>query len=182
MSVTATGHLAGRPSELQDISFGGDVTQAGGAIAHGLEFHVRVITQYVAKHHLAAFATNVYGPAPSSGPCALEGATDPQAPALNGEVEGWDLHVGLRTRIPLVQFGTPPYRFCTLSGALPPGLTVDPTSGAVIGAPTKAGGYTVTYAIADAARHAGPASVTIGFIVAPRPTVKHRPKARHRKS
>jgi hypothetical protein len=169
MTLNAQGHLVGRPSTLQESRFGRDVTDAGGSVARDLEFDYRVIPQYAATHGFANIARTVFGAAPSAGPCALSGTALPAAPSLTGENDSWDLRVGSFARFALVQFGTQPYVFCTLAGTLPPGLKLSQATGVISGKPTKAGGYTVTYAIVDAAGHAGPASVTYGFVVKPKP-------------
>jgi sugar lactone lactonase YvrE len=52
--------------------------------------------------------------------------------------------------------GTSPYRWSVARGALPPGLRLGPT-GAVTGVPTRAGSWTVTVRVTDAAHPAGSA-------------------------
>jgi hypothetical protein len=174
MSVTPSGHLVGRPDTPQDSTFGGDVTDGSGAVAREIRFQFRVIPVFMARHKMTAFAVNLIGAPPSTGPCARVGNTQPQAPTLNGEVAGWDMQVGKRALIPFVQFGVPPYTFCTLAGALPPGLAFDSASGMIRGTPTRPGGYTVAIAVADAVGVAGPSSITIGFVVAPKPPPKRK--------
>lgn len=176
VSIDADGHLVGRPSMLQQSAFQGDVFDATGRVFHDVRFDFRVIPAYVALHHLDAFAilTNQY--APTSGPCALNGQGDPQAPMLSGSPDGWNMRVGSPMRMPLVQFGAPPYAFCVLDGRLPPGLSFDPATGAIVGKPTSAGAWTVTVAVVDAAGHAGLSSVGMGFVVAPRPVARTKPK------
>lgn len=46
--------------------------------------------------------------------------------------------------------GTSPYTFSVTSGALPPGLTLNPVTGLVSGTPTTGGTYTLTIAATDA--------------------------------
>jgi hypothetical protein len=45
--------------------------------------------------------------------------------------------------------GTPPYQFTLNLGALPPGLSLDPNSGAITGTPTTAGSYTFGILLTD---------------------------------
>lgn len=176
MRVGPDGHLGGHPIHVADSRFGLELSDSRGLRLSDLTFSFRVITRYAAAHHFDEIARNVFGAAPTSGPCALTGTADAQAPAPTGEVDGWDLQVGTRTAIPLVQLGTRPYVVCTLAGSLPPGLAID-ASGIVRGKPTRAGTYTMSYAVVDAAGRAGASSATVGFIVAPRPKAAHKPKA-----
>jgi hypothetical protein len=46
--------------------------------------------------------------------------------------------------------GKAPYKFTLVSGSLPPGLTLNTTSGAITGTPTTAGTYTFTSTVVDA--------------------------------
>lgn len=48
--------------------------------------------------------------------------------------------------------GTPPYNFAVNSGALPAGLTLNATSGAITGTPNRAGDSNFTIAVTDSAR------------------------------
>ena len=45
--------------------------------------------------------------------------------------------------------GTPPYTFVISSGSLPPGLTLNPSTGAITGTPTTAGTYSYTAKVTD---------------------------------
>ena len=45
--------------------------------------------------------------------------------------------------------GLPPYQFSVAGGALPPGLTLDPTDGTLTGVPTAVGGYDFTIRAGD---------------------------------
>ena len=45
--------------------------------------------------------------------------------------------------------GTPPYRWITTAGSLPPGLTLDETAGSVSGQPTQPGRFTFTLQVLD---------------------------------
>src|ERR1700735_623573 len=52
--------------------------------------------------------------------------------------------------------GTPPYTWILVDGALPPGLTLDPSSGAIVGKPSEAGSFSFRTQVDDA--HADTAS------------------------
>jgi hypothetical protein len=63
--------------------------------------------------------------------------------------------------------GTPPYSFSITAGALPPGLTLNPTTGAVTGMPTTAGIFSFTAKVTDstgssALTKSSNCSITIG--------------------
>jgi len=63
--------------------------------------------------------------------------------------------------------GTPPYTFSITAGALPPGLTLNTTTGAVTGVPSSAGTFSFTVTIADSASHSASQQIT-NFVVTPR--------------
>ena len=66
--------------------------------------------------------------------------------------------------------GTPPYSWSLVSGALPDGLTLDSTSGAITGTPSTAGSSTFTVRALDRASASAEASLSIKVVV-PSPTL-----------
>jgi len=60
--------------------------------------------------------------------------------------------------------GTPPYTFTVSSGALPPGLSLNPTTGVISGTPTTAGTFNFTIIATDA--NGCPGSRTYAFVIA----------------
>lgn len=73
--------------------------------------------------------------------------------------------------------GTPPYTFAIISGSLPPGLTLNASTGAITGVPTTAGVYPYTAQVTDAADETATASCTIVIpalvtIIRPMPTLE----------
>jgi Putative Ig domain len=56
--------------------------------------------------------------------------------------------------VPTVSGGLAPYRFAVESGTLPPGLTLNPHTGAFAGMPTTAGKFTFTLAVSDSTKNA----------------------------
>ncbi len=70
-----------------------------------------------------------------------------------------------------VSGGTPPYQWTIASGALPPGLTLAPTTGIISGTPTAAGTSPATIAVADASSPALTAERTVSIVVSPAPLV-----------
>jgi hypothetical protein len=65
--------------------------------------------------------------------------------------------------------GTPPYTY-SITGALPPGLTLNTSTGAVLGTPTTGGPDTFTAVAADSAAGTATASCSITTTVAPATT------------
>ena len=57
--------------------------------------------------------------------------------------------------------GTPPYLFTVNSGTLPPGLSLDPNSGAISGTPTASGSYTFAILLTDHGSQQAQQSFTI---------------------
>jgi hypothetical protein len=51
--------------------------------------------------------------------------------------------------------GAAPYTFAVTSGALPAGLTIDPTSGVISGSPTTEGPFTFTVTATDSGQSTG---------------------------
>ena len=56
--------------------------------------------------------------------------------------------------VPTVSGGLSPYRFAVESGTLPPGLTLNPHTGALAGMPTAAGKFAFTLAVSDSTKNA----------------------------
>jgi subtilisin family serine protease len=63
--------------------------------------------------------------------------------------------------------GVPPYSYTITAGSLPPGLALDPSTGAVTGIPTTSGSHDYTAVVTDSA--AGSATVSCSIAVAPPP-------------
>lgn len=86
---------------------------------------------------LADNAVTLPVPAGSSGPLSLTCASS------SGQV-------GQAYVSPLVAAGgTPPYTYSISAGSLPPGLTLDSTTGAITGTPTTVGSYSYTSRVVD---------------------------------
>jgi hypothetical protein len=60
--------------------------------------------------------------------------------------------------------GTSPYTFALVSGSLPPGLSLNGTTGVISGTPTTVGGYTFTIAVTDFNGSVGNQSFAITII------------------
>ena len=57
--------------------------------------------------------------------------------------------------------GTAPYTYAVTSGSLPPGLTLDPSTGAISGTPTATGTYSFTVTATDATKCTGSGQYSI---------------------
>jgi hypothetical protein len=66
--------------------------------------------------------------------------------------------------------GKPPYSWAVTTGTLPAGVSLDPASGALSGAPTGAGMSTFTLTLTDANALTSPKSFTVGVYSAPQIT------------
>src|ERR1022692_2032821 len=74
--------------------------------------------------------------------------------------------------------GTAPYTYSISVGSLPPGLTLDPSTGAITGTPTTAGGFTYTGRVVDSAVTPASATTSCGAMAitsAPPPSVPAPP-------
>ncbi|GLZ39298.1 putative Ig domain-containing protein [Actinokineospora sp. NBRC 105648] len=71
--------------------------------------------------------------------------------------------------------GTAPFTWSIPSGALPPGLTLNTSTGVLSGTPTTAGSYTFTVQVTDASGQTATKSVTI--VIAAQPTMTFTPPA-----
>ena len=63
--------------------------------------------------------------------------------------------------------GTPPYTFAITAGSLPPGLTLNPATGAITGTPTTAGVYPFTAEAVDSASVATTTTANCGITIVP---------------
>ena len=64
--------------------------------------------------------------------------------------------------------GTPPYTFSIANGSLPPGVTLNPSTGAILGAPATAGTYNFTAKVADSTNTiSGTTTANCSIVVAP---------------
>ncbi|HEY1497655.1 MAG TPA: putative Ig domain-containing protein [Candidatus Solibacter sp.] len=66
-----------------------------------------------------------------------------------------------------VQGGTPSFTFSIVSGSLPPGLTLNPTNGAITGTPTATGTYMFTSKVGDANGTVDTAQCSITVVASP---------------
>jgi len=71
--------------------------------------------------------------------------------------------------------GTPPYSFAISSGALPTGLLLNPSTGAITGTPTAAGTFTFTITATDASGCSGSRLYTINIASAGCPVITLSP-------
>lgn len=63
--------------------------------------------------------------------------------------------------------GTAPYSYGVASGALPPGLTLNPNTGAIAGTPTSVGTFTFTVRVTDTAGNVGFVVYSVSIVAAP---------------
>ena len=83
---------------------------------------------------------------------------------LPAPVVGTPYSVSLRTL-----GGTAPYTYAITSGALPPGLTLDPTTGAISGTPTTAGRFSLVVTVTDSSASPGPYTASRRYTLVVKP-------------
>lgn len=66
-----------------------------------------------------------------------------------------------------VEGGTPPFTWSVASGTLPPGLTLDPATGAITGTPTAAGAFDFTVMVVDSTQPSLSATQAQSITIAP---------------
>ncbi|HZL57612.1 MAG TPA: putative Ig domain-containing protein, partial [Bryobacteraceae bacterium] len=140
LNLRPTGVVAGLPSQYGTFSFGVRATDVTGASGVGS-------------------ATLVIAPLPltiTTGPTSSASAGSP--PAISASLASAVANIEYPTQMISAFGGVPPYSFSVSSGALPPGVMLDPT-GLLSGTPTSPGSYTFTVTATDSS---GGASATIG--------------------
>lgn len=70
--------------------------------------------------------------------------------------------------------GAPPYTYSISAGALPPGLSLDPSTGAITGIPLSSGSYDFTGHVVDSVGNEAEASCSAGIVVSPSGTCAER--------
>ena len=105
--------------------------------------------------------TSVVGPVQTT---TFTLTVDPADPLIvnNGTDRLPDGRVGVRYETGLFpRGGTPPWRWSLVSGTLPPGLTVQASSGHVLGTPTQVGTFVFTVRVNDSAAQSASQQFTI---------------------
>ncbi|MGH9642488.1 MAG: putative Ig domain-containing protein [Terriglobales bacterium] len=90
-------------------------------------------------------------------------------PAITLACAGGTAQVGVAYSSALVATGwVPPYTFSIISGSLPPGLTLNTSTGAITGTPTQAGTFNFTAQVVDSTgTQAGTATANCQIVVSP---------------
>jgi len=90
-------------------------------------------------------------------------------PAITLACAGGTAQVGVPYNSALVASGgVPPYTFSIISGSLPPGLSLNTSTGAITGTPTQAGTFNFTAQVVDSTgSKAGTATANCSIVVAP---------------
>jgi len=122
----------------------------------------------LAGRALAMAAVNFNGPGSSVVQPGAPFTGPPPPPALSVACPAPGANVGvLYTSAAVATGGTSPYTYLITSGALPPGLTLTPTTGAITGTPTTAGVNPFHVTATDATLTMATASCTITVVAAP---------------
>ncbi|MFI7056684.1 putative Ig domain-containing protein [Streptosporangium canum] len=110
-------------------------------------------------------AVNAAGPGQPSEPSTTATPNSPPAFTFPAPPAG---EVGAAYSVPLtVSAGTAPYTWSVSAGSLPPGLTLNASTGVLSGTPTAAGGYSFTARATDAGNVSTTREATL--VIAPKP-------------
>src|SRR5581483_7733269 len=101
--------------------------------------------------------------------CYMPGS-QPQPITLTCPAKTGQVNVGYSSAL-VVGGGVGPYTFSIIMGSLPPGLTLNPSTGAITGTPTTAGGpYNFTAKVIDSTgTAAGTTTINCGITINPAP-------------
>ncbi|MEU7617492.1 fibronectin type III domain-containing protein [Micromonospora rifamycinica] len=116
-------------------------------------------------------ATNAAGTGPAS--AASSAVTINASPSLNFPAPpAGEVGVAYADQL-TVTGGTSPFTWSVSTGSLPPGLTLNPTTGLLSGTPTQAGGFPFTVQVTDASTLTASKAVTL--VIAAAPTLNFPP-------
>ncbi|WP_371780880.1 DUF7927 domain-containing protein [Streptosporangium subroseum] len=120
-----------------------------------------------ASYTFTVTAVNAAGPGQPSDPSTAVVPNPPPTLPFPAPPAG---EVGAPYSVPLtVSGGTAPYTWSVASGSLPPGLTLNASTGVLSGTPTSAGSYPFTVQVTDASNQSATKPVTL--VIAPPPTL-----------
>jgi len=138
------GFTAGQTTDNNNVVFseGGEITGAGVQTATASQNFSSVIGSVIATFYPSAGS-------PTITTTGLPNASQVQAYSATLAATG----------------GTPPYSWAIISGSLPPGLTLNSSTGVISGTPTGAGTYSFTVQVTDATSATATASLSITVAV-----------------
>ena len=168
-AVTNTGNTCFSGLQVIDPMFGGEIFNAGAVVpGQGFVFTTNYVVKATDPTNLVNTATAVGHPPTGNAvtaPASWTVQVTPCVPLTLACATGAGVSGTPFSAAPQANGGVPPYLFAMVAGSLPPGLTLDPATGAITGTPTSAGTFGFALQVTDAKGATAVAGCTQGCFV-----------------